>query len=120
MLNHADHYGLKWIIVRDHFYDPLLSFAGWRPVDKLVDNTVVVWGKEGIPPAQPLNAPQIPPAWQGLLWGILPVGSSLLAILVLFLPDDRTKERQDEWETGTSPETDEDLAHGLEHGRLVS
>ena len=31
MLMHADHYGLKWVFVRDPYYDPLLSFAGWRP-----------------------------------------------------------------------------------------
>jgi len=35
ILTHADHYGLKWIFVRDHYYDPLLAFAGWRPVDNL-------------------------------------------------------------------------------------
>lgn len=115
MLNHADHYGLKWVFVRDHFYDPLLAFAGWRPVDKLVDNTITVWGKEGIPPAQPLNAPQIPPGWEGFMWGILPVASSLLAILVLFIPEQKPAERTDDWEAG-SPEADEDLAHG----RLVS
>ena len=28
MLRHADHYGLKWVIVRDHYYDPLLEFSG--------------------------------------------------------------------------------------------
>ena len=33
MLMHADHYGLKWVIVRDPSYDPLLAFAGWRKVD---------------------------------------------------------------------------------------
>jgi len=87
MLTHADHYGLKWIIVRDHFYDPLLSFAGWRPVDDLEDRTITVWSKDGVPPATPVNAPQTPPRWQGLIWGILPIGSSLLAILVLMIPD---------------------------------
>jgi hypothetical protein len=73
MLMHADHYGLKWVFVRDHYYDPLLSFAGWRPVDNLEDKTITVWSKDGVPPATPVNAPQIPPHWQGLMWGILPV-----------------------------------------------
>jgi len=86
MLAHADHYGLKWVFVKDPFYDPLLSFAGWRPVDNLDDNTITVWSKDGVPPATPLNAPQIPPHWQGVMWGILPFGSSLLAILVVFIP----------------------------------
>jgi hypothetical protein len=86
ILMHADHYGLKWVFVRDHYYDPLLSFAGWRPVDSLEDKTITVWGKEGVPPATPLNVAQIPPSWQGLLWGTLPIGSSILAVLILLIP----------------------------------
>jgi hypothetical protein len=92
ILNHADHYGLKWVLVRDHYYDPLLAFAGWRPVDGLEDNTIIIWAKDGIPPFQPMNAPQIPPHWQGLMWGILPFGSSILAILVLLIPERRREE----------------------------
>lgn len=87
MLADADQYGLKWIFVKDRYYDPLLSFAGWRPVDSLEDNTIIVWSKDGVAPATPVNAPQIPPRWQGLMWGILPVGSSILAILVLLIPE---------------------------------
>ena len=112
MLTHADHYGLKWVFVRDHYYDPLLSFAGWRPVDSLEDKTITVWSKDGVPPATPINAPQIPPHWQGLMWGILPFGSSLLAILVLLIPGEaRYKLRADQ-----PIVADENLVHG----RLVS
>jgi hypothetical protein len=93
MLMHADHYGLKWVFVRDHYYDPLLSFAGWRQVDTLEDKTITVWGKDGVPPAAPVNAPQIPARWEGILWGILPFGSSLLAILVILIPEKRRQER---------------------------
>lgn len=96
MLMHADHYGLKWVFVRDHYYDPLLSFAGWRQVDSLEDKTITVWSKDGVPPAMPVNAPQMPPRWQGLMWGILPFGSSLLAILVIFIPEKRRRERRAE------------------------
>ena len=92
ILEHADHYGLKWVFVRDPYYDPLLAFAGWRPVDNLEDHTITVWSKDGVPPATPLNAPQIPPHWQGLMWGILPFGSSLLALLVLLIPEKRPLE----------------------------
>lgn len=97
MLNHADHYGLKWVLVRDTYYDPLLAFAGWRPVDKLEDNTITVWGKDGVPPFQPVNAPQIPPHWQGLMWGIFPFGSSILAILVCLIPSKRREEQEAEY-----------------------
>jgi len=92
MLEHADHYGLKWVFVRDPYYDPLLAFAGWRPVDSLEDRTITIWSKDGIPPATPLNAPQIPPHWQGLMWGTLPFGSSILALLVLLIPERRPLE----------------------------
>jgi len=87
MLMQADHYGLKWVFVRDRYYDPLLSFAGWRQVDSLEDKTITVWSIDGVPPATPVNSAQMPPPWQGLMWGILPFGSSLLAILVVFIPE---------------------------------
>ena len=97
MLYHADRYGLKWVFVRDPYYEPLLSFAGWRRVDQLEDKTISVWSKEGTPPAVPVNTAQMPPTWQGLLWGTLPFGSSLLALLVLFIPEERlVKRRVDE------------------------
>lgn len=91
MLKHADRYGIKWVFVRDHSYDPLLYFAGWRAVDSLEDNTIVIWTKDGVPPARPVNAPQVPPAWQGLMWGIFPFGSSIFAILVLLIPEKRNR-----------------------------
>ncbi len=93
MLMHADHYGLKWVFVRDHYYDPLLSFAGWRQVDNLEDKTITIWSKDGVPPALPVNAPQMPPHWQGLMWGILPFGSRLLAMLVVLIPEKRQREQ---------------------------
>jgi hypothetical protein len=96
MLMHADHYGLKWVFVRDRYYDPLLSFAGWRQVDNLEDKTITIWSKDGVPPATPVNAPQMPPRWQGLMWGILPFGSSLLALLVVFIPEEKQRRRRTE------------------------
>jgi hypothetical protein len=91
ILDHADRYGLKWVFVRDPYYEPLLTFGGWRRVDDLHDRTIVVWSKDGVPPATAVNAPQIPPRWQGILWGTLPFGSSLLAILVVLIPDTRRR-----------------------------
>ncbi len=94
MLLHADRYGLKWVIVRDPYYDPLLAFAGWRQVDSLEDKTIAIWSKDGVPPAMPVNAPQMPPHWQGVMWGILPFGSSLLAMLVILIPEKRWYRRR--------------------------
>ena len=112
MLMHADRYGLKWVFVRDHYYDPLLTFAGWRAVDHLEDGTITVWSKDGVPPATPINAPQMPPHWQGLMWGILPFGSSILALIVILIPDKRRLERRAE-----QPFVSENT---LVHGRMVS
>ncbi len=39
-----------------------------------------------------VNAPQIPPHWQGLMWGTLPFGSSILALLVILIPEERRAE----------------------------
>lgn len=107
ILAHADRYGLKWVFVHDHYFDPLMAFAGWRAVDKLEDNTITVWSKDGVPPATPVNAPQRPPQWQGIMWGTLPFGSSILAILVLFIPEKKRRETLEEY----APE-ERDLVHG--------
>jgi hypothetical protein len=116
ILAHADRYGLKWVFVRDHYYDPLLAFAGWRPVDSLEQKTITIWSKDGVPPATPINAPQMPPHWQGLMWGILPIGSSLFAILVVFLPERKRSESRADQRAEQPIATDEEFAHG----RLVS
>ncbi len=88
MLKHADRYGLKWVFVHDPYYGPLLAFAGWRMVDQFDGGVITVWSKDDVPPAQPGELNLRPAPWQGLLWGTLPMGSSIVAILfVLFLPD---------------------------------
>ncbi|MGC2636796.1 MAG: hypothetical protein WA294_06435 [Acidobacteriaceae bacterium] len=115
MLHHADHYGLKWVIVRDPYYDPLLVFAGWRHVDNLDDNTVTIWARDGVPPETPMNQKLIPPPWQGFLWGTLPFGSSILAILVVFIPDRRRRVLVEDDTTVTAITHDEPLP-----GRMVS
>ena len=69
----------------------LLDFAGWRKIESFDNGAITVWSKESVPPAHPIPSDAIPPAWQGLLWGTLPMGCSIFAILfVLALPDRRT------------------------------
>jgi len=91
MLNHADRYGLKFVIVRDPYYDPLLYFAGWRQVDSLDDKTVTIWSKDGVPPATPMNSAEMPTRLQGILWGTLPVGFSILAMILVLIPEGRSR-----------------------------
>jgi hypothetical protein len=87
MLVHANRYGLKYIFVHDAYYEPLLTFVGWRKTETFNNGEITEWSKDDVPPAHPIQSDAIPPAWMGLLWGTLPIGVSVLAIfLVLFLP----------------------------------
>jgi hypothetical protein len=87
MLAHANRYGLKYVFVHDSYYEPLLTFAGWRKTETFDNGQITVWSKDDVPPAHRIASDAIPPAWMGLLWGTLPLGVSVLAIfLVLFLP----------------------------------
>jgi hypothetical protein len=94
VLKHADQYGLKYIFVRDPYYEPLLAFAGWRKTEVYDRGNVTLWVKDGIPPAHPTPYGTPPTAMEGLLWGTLPIGSSIVAlVLVLMFPDKkRTRE----------------------------
>lgn len=94
MLKHADQYGLKWIFVHDPFYEPLLAFGGWRKTETYDRGSVTLWVKDGIPPAHemPYQQSMRPTEIEGIMWGTLPFGSSLLAlILALALPDKRRR-----------------------------
>jgi 6-pyruvoyl-tetrahydropterin synthase-like protein len=105
MLRHADNYGLKWVFVRDPYYEPLLVFAGWRKIDTIQRGAVGIWEKDAVPPAQPMHYAFMPPPWHGLLWGTLPIGSSIFTILLFFLwPEPRRAREVVEFPTSiTSP-----------------
>jgi hypothetical protein len=94
MLRHASHYGLKYIFVHDPFYEPLVSFAGWQKVETYDSGSITVWSREDIPPARPIPSDAMPTAIEGILWGILPIGSSLLAILLALMLPDRERVRR--------------------------
>jgi hypothetical protein len=90
MLEHANRYGLKFIFVHDPYYEPLLTFVGWRKIETFDNGEITTWSKEDVPPAHQILSDAVPPAWQGLMWGLLPIGVSFLAILLeLFLPERR-------------------------------
>jgi len=94
ILKHADQYGLKWIFVRDTYYEPLLAFAGWRKTEVYDRGNVSLWVKDGIPPAHPTPYGQPPTAMEGLLWGTLPIGSSILALFLVLAFSDRRQRRE--------------------------
>src|SRR5215469_3672017 len=87
MLAHANRYGLKYIFVHDPYYEPLLTFVGWRKTETFDHGEITAWSKDDVPPAHRIDSNAIPPRWMGLVWGTLPIGVSVLAMfLVLFLP----------------------------------
>lgn len=87
MLEHANRYGLKYIFVHDAYYEPLLTFAGWRKIETFDSGAITAWSKDDVPPAHVIKSDAMPSAWQGVLWGTLPIGVSFLAIfLEFFLP----------------------------------
>ena len=90
MLRHAPHYGLRYIFVHDRYYEPLLTFAGWRQIESYNHGDITVWTTVGIPPATTIPSPLRPPAWQGIMWGTVPFGTSLLTILLAFLQRKKT------------------------------
>jgi hypothetical protein len=85
MLQHANHYGLKFIFVHDPFYEPLLVFGGWRQVESYDSGAITVWSKDDAPPARTIPSDAVPAPWEGWMWGILPIGASFLAILLVWL-----------------------------------
>ncbi len=85
MLEHANRYGLKYIFVHDAYYEPLLTFVGWRKIETFDNGAVTVWSKDDVPPAHPIQSDAMPTAFQGVLWGTLPIGVSFLAIILEFL-----------------------------------
>ncbi len=91
MLEHANRYGLKYIFVHDSYYEPLLVFAGWRQIETYDGGTITVWSKEDVGPARKIESDAVPAPWEGLLWGILPMGSAVLAVLFLILLPDRPR-----------------------------
>ncbi len=92
VLKHANQYGLKYVFVRDRYYEPLLAFAGWREEEIYDNGNVTLWTKEDVPPAKRLEfSGFMPTEMQGLMWGILPVASSLFALLLIVLFPERRR-----------------------------
>ena len=79
VLKHANQYGLKYVFVRDRFYEPLLAFAGWRQAEAYDNGNVTLWTKEDVPPAKRLEfVGFMPTETEGILWGILPSPAACL------------------------------------------
>lgn len=95
VLKHANQYGLKYIFVRDRFYEPLIAFAGWRKIENYENGNVTLWGKEDIPTIQRTDPPTVLSGFQRITWGIFPMVSCLLGLGLLFFWHDRKAEASD-------------------------
>lgn len=74
-------YHLKFIFSNDKFYDPLLFYCGWRRLQQL-ENGIMVWERNGVPPLPEILPRPAPARWLNLWWGVVPLSSALLAFLV--------------------------------------
>jgi hypothetical protein len=91
MLKHANKYGLKYILVHDPYYEPLLVFAGWHQIETYDAGSITVWSKDDVPPAHKFPSDAMPAPWEGFIWGILPVSSAALALFFLIVLPDRER-----------------------------
>ena len=93
MLQHADHYGLRYIFVRDRYYEPLLAFAGWREAEVYDNGNVTLWSKDDVPPAHKIIPPPgaVPSPLLSLLWGTLPMATVVFALALLIAFPERRR-----------------------------
>ncbi len=77
-----DKYNLKFIFSNDQFYDPILFFSGWHKLQRL-ENGIVVWEREDIPPLPEILPRKEIPIYQRIMWGLLPMMAIFSAILAV-------------------------------------
>ena len=77
-----ERYNLKYVFSNDEFYAPLLDASGWTDLGPL-SNGIEVWERADVPPLPVNGTSNEPPAWQRYLWGTVPPGSIVAALLLL-------------------------------------
>lgn len=82
-LTDAEKYNLKYVFSNDRYYDPLLYYSGWSRTIRL-ENGITVWEKGNISTIKPISPKKLSPLLT-TMWGILPVSSFCLAILLTII-----------------------------------
>ncbi|HYN73433.1 MAG TPA: hypothetical protein VES60_13115 [Nakamurella sp.] len=77
-----ERYNLKYVFSNDRFYAPLLDASGWTDLGPL-SNGIEVWERADVAPLPATDLSREPPAWERYLWGTVPIGSILAALLLL-------------------------------------
>lgn len=72
---------LKYVFSNDKFYDPLLYFTGWHRLSQL-ENGIAIWERSGIIPLPSILPKDDVPLFQKLLWGIIPLSTLIISILL--------------------------------------
>jgi hypothetical protein len=75
-------YYLKFIFSNDKFYDPILYFAGWERVQRL-ENGIMIWQKHDVPPLPSYLPKKNIPAYQKIMWGIVPCTAFFIMLFLL-------------------------------------
>ncbi|GAA5439862.1 hypothetical protein Dcae01_01369 [Deinococcus caeni] len=82
LLTHPERAHLKFVYAASPALDPLLFLHGWHSIGTL-ENGVVVWEREDVPPV-PARLPRSAlPLWAAALWGVGPLAAFLAAGLVI-------------------------------------
>ncbi|WP_200977571.1 hypothetical protein [Echinicola sp. 20G] len=79
-LTKSEKYSLKYIFSNDRFYDPLLYYTGWNR-NILLENGIMVWEKGNISTIKPVKPKELQPFLK-YAWGIIPISSLVLMILL--------------------------------------
>jgi hypothetical protein len=79
-LANAEKYNLKYIFSNDRYYDPVLYYTGWSRTIRL-ENGIMVWEKGNISTIKPIEPKKLSPLLKKM-WGILPISTLSLAILL--------------------------------------
>ncbi len=79
-LANAEKYSLKYVFSNDRYYDPVLYYNGWSRTIRL-ENGIMVWEKGNISTIRPLRPTEVLPLLKRM-WGILPVSSFCVAVLL--------------------------------------
>lgn len=80
-LSLPEKYNLKYIFSNDKFYEPILYFYGWTKLRPL-ENNIDIWERKDVPPLATILPKKEIPIIQRLMWGILPIGSLIVAVLL--------------------------------------
>ncbi|NTW00746.1 MAG: hypothetical protein HGA19_05475 [Oscillochloris sp.] len=80
-----DKYNLKFVFSNDQFYDPLLFFSGWHRLQRL-ENGIMVWEREDIPPLPEVLPRREIPIIQRIMWGTVPLSAIVFALSAFSSP----------------------------------